>query len=167
VGGVRQIPDAVDTFVCAPDDVWKYHPNCVEMFPDINKLCKVASCWIYIGILLAHPILHISKIRVKDEASTISPNIEQTTPQNCDIISEKNDGLVLLYYLGCVIVFDVHKTTSYEFLLLQLSLLFEKGKCGPLLNVNSILFPLNLGPHQQFNKFSPSVYVYLSLSVIL
>jgi hypothetical protein len=24
-----------------------------------------ASCWIYIGILLAHPILHISRIRVK------------------------------------------------------------------------------------------------------
>jgi hypothetical protein len=29
------------------------------------KLCNVASCWIYIGILLeAHPILHISMIRV-------------------------------------------------------------------------------------------------------
>jgi hypothetical protein len=38
----------------------------VEHFPDINKLCNVASCWIYIGILLgAHPILHISRIRVK------------------------------------------------------------------------------------------------------
>jgi hypothetical protein len=24
----------------------------VEQFPDINKLCKVASCWIYIGIYL-------------------------------------------------------------------------------------------------------------------
>jgi len=27
------------------------HPKHVEQFPDINKLCKVASCWIYIGIL--------------------------------------------------------------------------------------------------------------------
>ena len=45
-----QIPDAVDTFVCAPDDGWRYHPKHVEQFPDINKLCKVASCWIYIGI---------------------------------------------------------------------------------------------------------------------
>jgi hypothetical protein len=36
----------------------------VEQFPDINKLCNVASCWIYIGILLAHLILHISRIRV-------------------------------------------------------------------------------------------------------
>jgi hypothetical protein len=28
-------------------------------------MCNVASCWIYIGILLgAHPILHISRIRV-------------------------------------------------------------------------------------------------------
>ena len=74
VGGVAavavtvwQIPDAVDTVVCAPDDGWKYHSKHVEQFPDINKLCNVASCWIYeyIGILLgAHPILHISRIRV-------------------------------------------------------------------------------------------------------
>ena len=60
VGGVRhpqhtqytQIPDVVDTVVCAPDDGWKYHPKHVEQFPDMNKLCNVASCWIYIGILL-------------------------------------------------------------------------------------------------------------------
>jgi hypothetical protein len=40
----------------------------VEQFPDINRLCNVASCWIYsyIGIRLGpHPILHISTIRVK------------------------------------------------------------------------------------------------------
>jgi hypothetical protein len=64
--GVK-IPDAVDTVVCAPDDGWKYYPKHVEQFPDINKLCNVASCWVYeyIGILLgAHPILHISRIRV-------------------------------------------------------------------------------------------------------
>jgi hypothetical protein len=60
------MPDAVDTGLCAPDDWWKYHPKHVEQFPDINKLCNVASCWIYIGILLgAHPIFHISRIRVK------------------------------------------------------------------------------------------------------
>ena len=47
---VWQIPDAVDTVVCAPDDGWRYHPKHVEQFPDINKLCKVASCWIYIEI---------------------------------------------------------------------------------------------------------------------
>jgi hypothetical protein len=39
----------------------------VEQFPDINKLCNVATCWIYIGILLgAHPVLHISRIKVND-----------------------------------------------------------------------------------------------------
>ena len=62
------LPDAVDTVVCAPDDGWKYHSKHVEQFPNINKLCNVASCWIYayIGILLvAHPVLHISRIRVK------------------------------------------------------------------------------------------------------
>jgi hypothetical protein len=34
----------------ASDDGWRYHPQHVEQFPDINKLCKVAPCWIYIGI---------------------------------------------------------------------------------------------------------------------
>jgi len=47
---VWQIPDAVDTVVCTPDDGWKYHPKHVEQFPDINKLCNTAYCWIYIGI---------------------------------------------------------------------------------------------------------------------
>jgi hypothetical protein len=51
---VWQIPDAVDTVVCVSDDGWKYHPKHVEQFSDINKLCDVASCWIYtyIGIYL-------------------------------------------------------------------------------------------------------------------
>jgi hypothetical protein len=49
--GVK-IPDAVDTVVCAPDDVWRYHPKHVEQFPDINKVCNVVSCWIYIRIFL-------------------------------------------------------------------------------------------------------------------
>jgi len=30
---VWQIPDAVDTVVCAPDDGWRYHPKHVERFP--------------------------------------------------------------------------------------------------------------------------------------
>jgi hypothetical protein len=29
-----------------------YHPKHVEQFSVINKLCNVASCWIYIGIYL-------------------------------------------------------------------------------------------------------------------
>ena len=41
------LPAAID--VCAPDGGWRYHPKHVEQFPDINKLCKVASCWICIG----------------------------------------------------------------------------------------------------------------------
>jgi hypothetical protein len=64
---VWKIPDAADTVVCAPDDGWKYHPKHVQQFPDINKLCDVASCWIYeyIGILLGtRPVLHISRIKV-------------------------------------------------------------------------------------------------------
>ena len=49
---VWQIPDAVDTGACAPDDGRRYHPKHVEQFPDINKLCNIASCWIYIWIYL-------------------------------------------------------------------------------------------------------------------
>ena len=40
-GTVSQVPDAVDTFVCAPDDGWRYHPKHVEQFPEINKLFNV------------------------------------------------------------------------------------------------------------------------------
>jgi hypothetical protein len=68
---VRQIPDAVDKVVFAPDDEWKYHLKHVEQYPDINILCNVASCWIYeySGILLrAHYILHISRIKVKSRS---------------------------------------------------------------------------------------------------
>ena len=49
---VVQIPDAVDTVVCTPDNGWKYHLKHVEQFPDTNKLCNVASCWIYSEIYL-------------------------------------------------------------------------------------------------------------------
>jgi hypothetical protein len=54
---VWQIPDAIDTVVCPPNDGWKYHPKHVEQFPDITKICNVASCWIYtyIGIYLQDP----------------------------------------------------------------------------------------------------------------
>jgi hypothetical protein len=63
---LQHLVSGIYTVVCAPDGGWKYQPKHVEQFTDINKLCNVASCWIYIGILLgAHPILHISRISVK------------------------------------------------------------------------------------------------------
>jgi hypothetical protein len=68
---LKPVPTIV---VCAPDDVWKYHPKHVEQFPDINKLYNVADCWIYecTGILLgSHPILHISRIRVKERCKML------------------------------------------------------------------------------------------------
>jgi len=72
LGGVWHIPDAVDKVVCAPDDVWKYEPKHVEQFPDINKLCDVASCWMYIEILLgAQYILHISRKSFKQFAIVV------------------------------------------------------------------------------------------------
>ena len=61
------IPDAVDTVVCASDDVWRYHPKRVEQFPDIHKLYKVASCWIYIGVCVLqfrplYKVLRLSEV---------------------------------------------------------------------------------------------------------
>jgi hypothetical protein len=49
------MPYAVDTVVCAPDGGWKYHPKHVEQFPDINKLCDITSCWIYLRINVKSP----------------------------------------------------------------------------------------------------------------
>ena len=50
VGGVPHPQHTVDTIVCAPDDGWRYCPKHVEQFPD--KLCNVASCWIYVRTFL-------------------------------------------------------------------------------------------------------------------
>jgi len=69
---VWQVPDAVDTVVCAPDDGWRYHPKHVERFSDINKLCNVASFWIYIGIWLFYVCRKISR---KENARNIQMNI--------------------------------------------------------------------------------------------
>jgi hypothetical protein len=63
---VWQIPDAVNTVVCDPNYGWRYHPKHVEQFPDINKLCKVASCWIYIGIYLLLMLFPLASLFVKN-----------------------------------------------------------------------------------------------------
>jgi hypothetical protein len=38
---VLQIPDAVDTVVCAPDDGWRYQPKHAEQFPDKINCVKL------------------------------------------------------------------------------------------------------------------------------
>ena len=65
---VWQIPDAVDTVVCAHDDGWWYHAKHVEQFPDINKLCNVASCWIYIGTEY-----HFTFCNIQSDSHTLPP----------------------------------------------------------------------------------------------
>jgi hypothetical protein len=82
VGGVRH-PDSSNgvtntrccRYSCMRSWWW------VEVLPETctavsryNKLCKVASCWIYIGILLgAHYILHSNRIRVKESCHHLVP----------------------------------------------------------------------------------------------
>ena len=46
-GSSNGLTSVVNTVVCAPDDGWRYHPKHVEQFPEINRMCNVASCWIY------------------------------------------------------------------------------------------------------------------------
>jgi len=47
---VWQIPDAVDTVVCAPDDGWWYHPKHVEQFPDKTNYVTLHL----VGYMLEH-----------------------------------------------------------------------------------------------------------------
>jgi hypothetical protein len=104
-----QIPDDVDTVVCAPDDGWKYRLKYIEHFPNINKLCNVASCWIYeyIGILLGiHYILHVSRIRFK----SVGASVQSTNGRRAVHINVH--GL----YCSCKPVFCGHVTyTGYPF----------------------------------------------------
>jgi hypothetical protein len=65
----------VNTVVCGPDDGWGYHPKHVKQFSDSNELCKVASCWIYIGIYLLLPYprtLNISAVFLKWHSDALS-----------------------------------------------------------------------------------------------
>ena len=62
---VWQIPDAVDTVVCAPGDRWGICPKHVEQFTEINKLCNVASCWTYFGIKYIIAFIKILLYQIK------------------------------------------------------------------------------------------------------
>jgi len=45
-----QIPDALDTVACAPDDGWRYHPKHVEQFPDIINCIELH----FVGYILEY-----------------------------------------------------------------------------------------------------------------
>jgi hypothetical protein len=69
-------------------------PEHVEQFPDTNKRCNFASCWIYeySGILLGvHPIRHIRRIRVNETKSLV------TSEDVHSHISKTNRAFVQLY----------------------------------------------------------------------
>jgi len=56
---LSQIPDAVNTVVCAPDDGWRYHPKHVQQFPDkINcvplHLDKINCVTYLVGYILEY-----------------------------------------------------------------------------------------------------------------
>jgi hypothetical protein len=101
------MPDAVATVVCAPVDGWKYHPKHVEQFPEINKLCNVASCWVeeYNGILLgARPILHISRIKVNMIIAPHVSGVVTTHPQEHNATASTASGKHYTLLLSAAIV---------------------------------------------------------------
>ena len=53
-----------------PDDGWRYNPKHVEQFPGINKLCNVASCWMYIE----HPARCADRWKLKKIFITLFAN---------------------------------------------------------------------------------------------
>jgi len=65
---VWQIPDAVDTVVCAPDDGWRYHPKHLEQFPDkincvtLHLVGYILECSsLVISIIISHWVFaHVS-----------------------------------------------------------------------------------------------------------
>jgi len=64
---VWQVPDAVDTVVCALDDGWGYHPIHVELFPEIRKLCNVAFVGYiseYLNYLFIYILSFLSRCRL-------------------------------------------------------------------------------------------------------
>ena len=76
----------------------------MEQFPDINKLCNVASCWIYeyTGLLLGvHYILHISRIRVNNSSGGLIHEYEN--------VKRKLFSTVMLIFIltGSVIKRDI------------------------------------------------------------
>jgi len=63
--------------------------------------------------------------------------------------------------IDLVVCTDIFKPYS---VILEINLLFENGKCGPLPNVNSLRFLLDKGPHQQIfvEIFHPrSIFIHL------
>ena len=70
---VWQIPDVVDTVVCAPDDGWWYYPKHVEQFPDKINCVKLHL----VGYIWEQPFFFIktSQLMLNMELSTLCSKI--------------------------------------------------------------------------------------------
>ena len=62
-----QIPDAVDTVVCAPDDGWWYHPNHVEQFQDKINCVTLHLVGHILEYTIAMPTFSLTKNASKRE----------------------------------------------------------------------------------------------------
>jgi hypothetical protein len=100
------------------------NPKHVEQFPDISKLCNVASSWIYIGILLgAHYILHISRIRVNVGFKVVSLG-EAHFPVKSSLLCLFEVSLSAGFRIPCLLIV----LYSYVFMM---SCFIVRRVCGP------------------------------------
>jgi len=63
----------------------KYHPKHVEQFPDINKLCNVASFWIYEGRPISNAHSEIFCQRSKVAMRAVCPCSHNPPAQRCKV----------------------------------------------------------------------------------
>jgi len=62
-----------------PDDGWRYHPKHLEQFSEINKLCEVASCWIYVQDIQGTVTLSLRAIPQADVQRSFQSLLDRAT----------------------------------------------------------------------------------------
>jgi len=90
----RQIPDAVDTVVCAPDDGWWCHPKHAEQFPD-----KINCVTLHlVGYILNALIIFLFSLRLINRFRNTSPFLPPTALHELQIKREKIKSVCVTKY---------------------------------------------------------------------
>jgi hypothetical protein len=78
----------------------------------MNKLCNVASCWIYIGILLgAHPILQISRIMINNYSFKRCRLVHYTMQKKKVMHTRGQQTVCLSFFIGFTLK---HSPVTYK-----------------------------------------------------
>jgi hypothetical protein len=119
---VCQIPDAVDTVVCAPDDEWRYHPKHVCQIPDAvdTVVCAPDDGWRY------HP-KHVCQIPdavdtvvcAPDDGWRYHPKHVEQFPDKINCVTLHPVGYILGYEFTVLTALIVHTRYSNWYTLQQ------------------------------------------------